>query len=65
MKVFKPLCPIKGWRDTMAKPIRATPELRGSEAVEFVRKMEERQESKITKKMVELAKSIQNFSLSR
>ena len=49
----------------MAKPIRATPELRGSEAVEFVRKMEERQESKITKKMVELAKSIQNFSLSR
>lgn len=65
MKAFKPLCPINVWRDTMAKPIRATPELRGSEAVEFVRKMEERQESKITKKMVELAESIQNFSLSR
>lgn len=49
----------------MAKPIRATPELRGSEAVAFVRKMEVRQEAKVTKKMAELAESIQNFSLSR
>ena len=49
----------------MAKPIRATPELRGSEAVAFVRRMESRQEAKVTKKMTELAESIQNFSLSR
>ena len=49
----------------MAKPIRATPELRGSDAVAFVRKMEIRQDAKITKKMTELAESIQNFSLSR
>ena len=65
MKAFKPLRTIRHWRGTMAKPIRATPELRGSEAVEFVRKMEERQESKITRKIVELAESIQSFSLSR
>jgi len=63
--LFKLFCPIKDWRDTMAKPIRATPELRGSEAAEFVKKMEIRQESKIPKKTLELAESIQNFSLSR
>lgn len=49
----------------MAKPIRATPELRGSSAVEFVEKMEKRQNSRMTKKVLDLARAIQNFSLAR
>jgi hypothetical protein len=49
----------------MAKPIRATPELRGSEAVAFVKKMETRQHGKVSKKSAELAKAIQKFSFSR
>ncbi len=48
----------------MAKPIRATPELRGANAKEFVRKMEARERSKITVKEISLADSIKEFVLS-
>lgn len=47
----------------MAKPIRATPELRGEEAKNFVRKMIRAEKTKITKKEIELAKSIEYFPL--
>lgn len=47
----------------MAKPIRATPELRGKEADEFLRKMHERERAPITKRTIELAKRLEAFKL--
>ena len=47
----------------MAKPIRATPELRGREAKSFVKKMLQTEKAKITNKEIELAKAIANFPL--
>ncbi|MBU4299663.1 MAG: hypothetical protein ABIF85_07650 [Nanoarchaeota archaeon] len=47
----------------MAKPIRATPTLRGREAVEFLRKMREREQAPITKRDLELAKRLKEFKL--
>lgn len=47
----------------MAKPIRATPELKGSDARNFLEKMEEVEESKITKKEVNLSKAILSITL--
>ena len=42
----------------MAKPIRATPELTGSDARRFVQLMVKKERNSITKKEVELAKAI-------
>ena len=47
----------------MAKPIRATPELRGQEAKNFVEKMLHTEKTKITKKEIELAEAIEHFPL--
>lgn len=47
----------------MAKPIRATPELRGKEADEFLRKMHEREKAPITKRTIELSRRIEAFKL--
>ncbi len=47
----------------MAKPIRATPALRGKEADEFLKKMHERETSPITKKTIELAKRLEAFNI--
>lgn len=47
----------------MAKPIRATPTLRGKEADEFLRKMHEREKAPITEKDRELAKRLDAFKL--
>ena len=47
----------------MAKPIRATPTLRGKEADEFLRKMHERENAPITEKTIELAKRLEKFKL--
>ena len=49
----------------MAKPIRATPELKGTEARRFVERMERREKSKITASEISLAKAIQDFVLTR
>jgi len=45
----------------MAKPIRATPELRGSEAKTFVRKMVQAEKARITRKDIKLAEIINYF----
>ncbi len=42
----------------MAKPIRATPELTGTDAKRFVQLMAKKERSKITKKEIDLAKAI-------
>ncbi len=47
----------------MAKPIRATPELKGGDARHFLDEMKEAEESRITKKEIELAKAILSISL--
>jgi len=47
----------------MAKPIRATPELKGAEAVQFIKKMLKAESSKMTKKEVLLAKDIEKLSI--
>jgi hypothetical protein len=47
----------------MAKPIRATPELRGMEARKFMERMERKEKSKITQKEIKLADSIMEFVL--
>ncbi len=47
----------------MAKPIRATPTLRGKEAAEFLRKMRMREQAPISKKTVELVKELKEFKL--
>ena len=47
----------------MAKPIRATPELRGQEAKSFVKKMLRTEKTKITQKEIQLAKAIEHFPL--
>ena len=47
----------------MAKPIRAIPELTGKDAERFVKRMIARQNSKPTKKELELHKRIQSFNL--
>lgn len=44
----------------MAKPIRSTPELRGEEANEFLKKMLIVEESRITSKQKEFAKKIKH-----
>ncbi|MEK6935880.1 MAG: hypothetical protein AABW67_03765 [Nanoarchaeota archaeon] len=50
----------------MAKPIRATPELKGEDANKFLRKMLEVETSKITFKQKELSKEIiQNMKALR
>lgn len=46
----------------MAKPIRATPELKGLEAKRFIENMERAEKSKISLKDIELAKAIEEFS---
>lgn len=48
----------------MAKPIRATPTLRGRDAAEFLRKMREREKAPITKKTVELVKELKALKFS-
>lgn len=48
----------------MAKPIRATPTLRGKEAAEFLRKMREREQAPITKKTIELVKELKNLKFA-
>ncbi len=45
----------------MAKPIRATPELHGEEARKFVQLMFRREKAKMTKRDLELAKSIEKW----
>ncbi len=47
----------------MAKPIRATPELRGKDAAKFLRKMRETEKAPITEKDRELAKQLDAFKL--
>jgi hypothetical protein len=47
----------------MAKPIRATPELKGSEAALFIKKMLRTESSRMTKKEVLLAKDIEKLSI--
>ncbi len=47
----------------MAKPIRATPTLRGKEADEFLRKMRKRENAPIKKKAVKLVKELKEFKL--
>ena len=47
----------------MAKPIRATPALRGKEADEFLRKMHERETAPITEEDRKLAKRLEAFKL--
>ncbi|MCK5333685.1 MAG: hypothetical protein KAJ24_04180 [Candidatus Aenigmarchaeota archaeon] len=47
----------------MAKSIRATPELRGWEADEFLRKMHEREKAPITKRTIKLARRLEAFKL--
>ncbi len=47
----------------MAKPIRATPELRGQEAKSFVKRMLHTEKAKITQKEIELAEAIAHFPL--
>ena len=47
----------------MAKPIRATPELRGEDAKNFVKKMIQAEKTKITKEEIELAEAIEYFPL--
>lgn len=47
----------------MAKPIRATPTLRGKDAAEFLRKMRIEETRPITEKDRELAKRIAAFKL--
>ena len=46
----------------MARPIRATPELKGKEASDFLAKMLQRESSPATKMDIKLAKAIQDFS---
>lgn len=47
----------------MAKPIRFTPELKGEDAVKFVENMLTTEKSKMTKKEISLAKSIEQLSI--
>lgn len=47
----------------MAKPIRATPELKGVWAERFLRKMKEAETAKLTEKDIEIAKRILNTKL--
>lgn len=47
----------------MAKPIRATPELRGKEAERFIRNMVETERSRITREEIGLAQAIEYFPL--
>lgn len=47
----------------MAKPIRATPELRGKAAKEFIKNMVATEKSKITKQEIRLAQAIEYFPL--
>ena len=47
----------------MAKPIRATPTLRGKDAVEFLRKMRIEETRPITEKDLKLAKRLKEFKL--
>ncbi len=42
----------------MAKPIRATPELKDSEAKKFIKEMESREKEKITERDIHLARAI-------
>jgi len=47
----------------MAKPIRATPEIRGRDAAKFLRKMRETENAPINEKDRELAKRLDAFKL--
>ncbi len=47
----------------MAKPIRATPELKGVEARKFIENMEKKEKSKITGDEIGLAKAIESVFL--
>ncbi len=47
----------------MAKPIRATPVLRGKDAVEFLRRMRIEETRPITEKDRKLAKELKEFKL--
>lgn len=48
----------------MAKPIRATPELRGDIAKSFISNMLATEKRKMTEKDKELAKAIKSFNIS-
>ena len=48
----------------MAKPIRATPVLRGEDANMFLKTMFKKQNARITTKEIKLAESIKQFSQS-
>jgi len=45
----------------MAKPIRATPVLTGEAGNRFLESMIKKQDSKITKKEIELSENVKNF----
>ncbi len=47
----------------MAKPIRATPTLRGKDAIRFLKRMREREQASITEKDRKLAKELREFKL--
>lgn len=47
--------------DVMAKPIRSTPILTGDVAKNFLDAMFKKQNSKITRKEIELAEAVKNF----
>jgi len=47
----------------MAKPIRATPELFSQDAKRFIQMMFKKENSKITKKEIDLAKNITRFTI--
>jgi len=48
----------------MAKPIRATPILRGEDANMFLKNMFEKQKARITREEIKLAESINQFAQS-
>ena len=45
----------------MAKPIRATPELTGKDAVRFIKRLIKTDKAKITKKDVQLSEELLKF----
>lgn len=47
----------------MAKPIRATPTLRGKDALKFLKRMRIEETRPITEKDLELAKRLKEFKL--
>ena len=48
--------------ESMAKPIRGTPVLRGEDANMFLKTMFKKQKARITRKEIKLAESIKQFA---